>query len=265
MDPITQFKQMQKESWPSFVPFETITTAAAGHLVRFADVRPGHRILDVGCGTGVVAITAARHGALVSAIDLTPELLSRAQENASIAGVEVEWKEADAEELPFADCQFDAVLSQFAHIFAPRPEVAVAEMLRVLKPGGTIAFSTWPPELLVGRTTALRSRYMPPPPFEVASPMLWGDPNIIRQRLGERVRDIEFDRQRMLVPALSVQHYRLNAERSAGPLVKMVQALSAENPTGLREFRKEYDSIVSRYYANNAVRQDFLMTRAVKA
>jgi len=86
-------------------------------------------VLDVGCGTGVVAITAARLGARVT-VDLTPQLLSRARENAVVALVEVEWREADVEELPFGDEQFDVVLSQFAHMFAPRPNVAMREMLR---------------------------------------------------------------------------------------------------------------------------------------
>src|SRR5205807_6805717 len=133
---------VQKESWVHFAPLEAITTPAAARLVQHANVKQGMRVLDVGCGTGVVAITAAHLGALVTAIDLTPQLLERARENSRIAGLDVDWREADAEALPFGDTQFDVVLSQFAHMFAPRPDVAISEMLRVLKPGGTIAFST---------------------------------------------------------------------------------------------------------------------------
>ena len=88
------------------------------------------------------------------------------------------------------------MLSQYGHIFAPRPDVAVKEMLRVLKPGGTIAFSTWPPELLVGRRFAQVARYLPPPPIPVAPPPLWGDPTVIRERLGAAVKDIVFDRSK---------------------------------------------------------------------
>jgi SAM-dependent methyltransferase len=261
---LEQFKQRQKEAWASFAPFEALTIIPAGRLVRLAGITRGMRVLDVGCGTGVVAITAARTGATVSAIDLTPPLLERAQENARIAAVSIDFREADAEELPFADGEFDAVLSQFAHMFAPRPEVAVREMLRVLKPGGTLAFSTWPPELLVGRTAAICARYMPPPPPGVTPPMLWGDPNTIRERLGDAVRDIIFDRDCMLVPALSSQHFRGNAERAAGPMVKLVETLSATDPAKLAELRKEFDAAVAPYHSGNVVQQGYLMTRATK-
>jgi SAM-dependent methyltransferase len=265
MDPLAQFKQGQKESWANFALLETITTPAAGRLVRYVGVAKGMRVLDVGCGTGVVAITAARCGALVTAIDLTPQLVERARENSTLANVEVDWREGDAEALPFGDAHFDIVLSQFAHMFAPRPEVAVREMLRVLKTGGTLAFSTWPPELLVGRTNALGARYMPPPPPGIPSPILWGDPNVVRERLGDAVRDLVFDRASTLVPALSPQHFRTRLEGAAGPIIKMIATLSANDPERLRAFRQEFDEIVSEFYEDNVVRQDYLMTLARKA
>jgi SAM-dependent methyltransferase len=263
-DPFLQFKQVQKEGWKHFTPLETFTTASAGRLVRSAGIAPGMRVLDAGCGTGVAAVTAARSGAIVKGADLTPELLVRARENAQIANVNVEWFEADVELLPFADGEFDAVLSQFAHMFAPRPEIAIREMLRVLRPGGTIAFSTWPPELLVGRTMMLAARYMPPPPPGVSSPMLWGDPNFVQQQLGRSVDNIVFDRQDMMVPTLSPQHLRASVERSAGPIIKMVQTLSKENPDRLEAYRKEFDTIVAEYMQDNVVRQGYLLTRARK-
>ena len=264
MDAFAQFKQTQKEGWSHFAPLEAITIPAAARLVRHAGVKQGVRVLDVGCGTGVVAITAARLGARVTGIDLTPQLLERARENSRTAGVDVEWLEADVEELPFEKAQFDIVLSQFAHMFAPRPEVATSEMLRVLKPGGTLAFSTWPPELLVGSTMALSVRYMPPPPQPMAPPILWGDPNTVRQRLGNAVKDIVFDRACMLVSALSPQHFRGSVERTAGPLVKMIEFLSSTDANRLQAFRQEFDAIVAQYFQDNQVRQDYLLTRATK-
>lgn len=264
MNAIAQFKQMQRQSWVNFVPFEAITTPEAARLVHHAGIAAGMKVLDVACGTGVVAITAARLGAVVTALDLTPELLQRAKENGRLAKVQVEWHEGDVESLPFGDGQFDAVLSQFGHIFAPQPEVAVSEMLRVLKPGGTIAFSTWPPECLVGQTGALAARYSPPPPAGVAPPMLWGDPKIVEQRLGSSVEQIRFQRAAMLVPALSLAHFRTNVERAAGPMIKLIETLSATDPAKLASFRTEFEEIVAPYYKDNVVRQDYLMTGARK-
>ncbi len=146
-DPFLEFKRKQREAWATFAPAATFTTRVAAHLVGFAGVKIGESVLDVATGTGVVAVTAARAGARVSALDLTPELLAEARENGRIAEhPEIAWQEADAEKLPYPDASFDVVVSQFGHMFAPRPEVVVAEMRRVLKPTGRVAFATWPPE-----------------------------------------------------------------------------------------------------------------------
>jgi len=262
MDPFESFKAAQKEGWVHFLPTEAHTTPCAAQLVKRADIRAGQRVLDVACGTGVVSITAARAGARVIGLDLTPALLGRARENARIAGVQIDWHEGDVEKLPFDNAAFDVVLSQFGHIFAPRPEVAIGEMLRVLQPGGTIAFSTWPPELLVGRVFLLVTSYVPPPPG-VSSPVLWGDPNFVRQTLGPAVKDIVFDRATMFIPSLSVTHRRLENEKSSG-LVRLVAKLGPSDPAKLEQFRKEYEALASQYFADNLVRQDYLITRATK-
>lgn len=264
MDPLVAFKEAQKQGWAHFAPLEAFTTPPAARLVRFARVRSGQRVLDVGCGTGVVAVTAACAGARVTGLDLTPELLERARENSQIADVAIDWREGDAEELPFGEGEFDVVLSQFGHMFAPRPDVVTAEMLRVLKTGGTIAFSTWPPEMALGRVFALVARYLPPPPPGVSPPPQWGDPAIVRERLGTGVRDIEFDRDVMRFPALSPQHHRVNTERTAGPVRKVVETLGASDPAKLEAFRREYEALVGPYLHDNVVRQGFLMTRATR-
>jgi SAM-dependent methyltransferase len=265
MNPLEQFKAAQKAGWAHFTPLQTITTPAAARLVTFARLQTDMRVLDVACGTGVVAVTAARIGARVSGLDLTPELLTAARENARIAGVSIDWHEGDAEALPFDAGAFDAVVSQYGHMFAPRPDVAVAEMLRVLKPGGIVAFSTWPPELFTGRVFALVGRYSPPPPPGVSPAPLWGDPTIVRERLGAAVKDLTFDRAFITVAALSVPHYREMFERTAGPVLKLVEALSASDPARLAAFRADFEGIVRDYYDDNIVRQDYLMTRAIKA
>lgn len=264
MDIFDQFKATQKAGWVHFAPLAALTVPPAARLVAHARIQPGMKVLDVACGTGVVAITAARAGADVTALDLTPELLAVGRTNAELAAVAVDWHEGDVEKLPFESATFDAVLSQFGHIFAPRPLVAIGEMLRVLKPGGTIAFSTWPPELCVGRTFTLRARYLPPLPDGISPPAQWGIPAVVVERLGDAATHIVFDRAAMLVPALSLAHNRANVEATAGPMRALVEMLERTDPAKLTQFRQEYDAIVADYFEDNVVHQDFLMTRATK-
>lgn len=261
-DPFSQFKAGQREAWALFAPVATFTTPSAASLVDFACVRPGDAVLDVACGTGVVAVTAALRGAVTRGLDMSPVLLEDAARNAAVVDASIEFTEGDAEALPYADASFDVVLSQFGHIFAPRPQVATAEMLRVLKPGGRIAFSTWPPELMVGSMFTLTGRYLPGP-ADAAPPPQWGDPAVVRQRLGDAVQEVEFEYDDMLMPALSPRHYRVNMERTAGPVIKLVQALKDE-PERLAQFRLEMEALIARFFARNRVRQTFLMTRAIK-
>jgi SAM-dependent methyltransferase len=265
MDPIVQFKETQKATWSGFAILENMTGTVAPHLLRFARVTPGIELLDVGCGTGVVALTAARLGARVTGADLTPELIARAKENAALMKLEATFLEADVEALPFPDAKYDLVVSQFGHMFAPRPEVAIKEMLRVLKPGGTLAFTSWPPELFVGRSFALMGKYAPPPPAGVSPPVQWGDPHIIRERLGSAVRDPSFHRNRMLLQTLSVQHYRMFMEKNFGPAQKLLGSLDASDPAKAAALRGEMEALASQYFEDNALLQDYLITRAVKA
>ncbi len=259
-DPFEAFKAVQRESWSLFAPLAIFTTPPAGQLVKFAGIRSGETVLDVATGTGVVAVTAARAGARVKGLDLSPALIEHARANATAAGVEVDFVEGDAEALPYESAAFDVVVSQFGHMFAPRPDVTVVEMLRVLKPGGRIAFSTWPPDQFIGRMFAMIGRYLPPPPG-AAPPPAWGDPNVVRERLGDAVTDLFFGRELMTVPALSVPHYRMSMEQTAGPLTKLV---ASATPEVLAQFRSELEALISGYYVDNQVRQHFLMSRARK-
>lgn len=265
MDPFVEFKNKQRETWAlgNFGDIATFTTFTAGHLARFAGIREGEKVLDVGTGTGVVAVTAAVKGAHVTGLDLTPELVEQAKANASLAGVDVDWRVGDAEALPFADASFDAVVSQFGHMFAPRPDVATREMLRVLKPGGRVAFATWPPEQLLGRSFALGAKYVPPPPG-VPPVGQWGDPGVVRERLGPGVKDLLFERGILPWPTLSVRHYRAMQELKAGPFIRAQRALQAD-PKRLAEYNHEYDELVRPYFADNVVRLEYLLTRAVKS
>jgi SAM-dependent methyltransferase len=259
-DPFEELKKRQREMWASFTPTAMFTTPVAAQLVKFAGVAAGEDVLDVGTGTGVVAVTAARAGARVSGLDLSPVLLERARENARVARVDVTWQEGDVESLPYPDASFDLVLSEFGHMFAPRPDVAMAEMRRVLKPGGRVAFATWPPEHFVGRMFALVGRHVPPPPG-AAPPPQWGNPAIVTERLASGFEAPFFRRGVMLVPALSLGQFREFLEQSVGPLQKLVESL-ASDPSKLAALRAEFDAMAEPYHADNCVHQEYLMTRA---
>jgi SAM-dependent methyltransferase len=194
-------------------------------------------------------------------------LLERARENARSAGFEVDFVAGDAEALPYDDASFDVVLSQFGHMFAPRPEVVVAEMLRVLKPGGRLAFSTWPPDHFTGRMFALLASYMPPPPPDAprpAPPPMWGDPNVVRERLGTRVKDLVFERDTLVAPTLGPRYSRHFMEQSLGPLASLAATLEAKDPPRLAKLRAELEELFVDIIHGNEQRQHFLMSRATK-
>lgn len=260
-DPFAELKTRQREMWASFAPTATFTTPVAAQLVAFAAVAAGEDVLDVGTGTGVVAVTAARAGARVKGLDLTPALLEQARLNARIAGVDVTWAEGDAENLPYPDASFDVVLSEFGHMFAPRPDVAVSEIRRVLRPGGRVAFTTWPPEHFVGRLFAFIGRNSPPPPPGAAPPPQWGNPAVVTERLAAGFDAPFFARRTMFFPALSLEHFREFMEHSVGPMQKLVEGLAGDAHK-LAAVRAEFVALAKPYYADNLVRQDYLMTRA---
>ncbi len=263
MDAIAKMKAAARDGWSTFAPFESVTSTAAPTLIEFAGIAPGQRVLDVACGTGVVAITAARAGAQVCGLDLTPALLARARENAALATAAIEFHEGDVEDLPFGDAEFDCVVSQFGHMFGPRPDITLAEMLRVLKPGGTIAFSTWPPELYTGAMFRLIGTYAPPPPEGTSPPGAWGDPATVRERFGDRVVDVKFSAGTMWMPALSPAHVRVFTEANAGPVTRLIDML-ADDPARLARFREEIEALAADFFADNRLRQDYLMSRATK-
>jgi SAM-dependent methyltransferase len=153
------------------------------------NISPGMRVLDVACGTGNLAIPAARAGAVVTGVDIATNLLEQARERAHQEGVEVQFDEGDAEALPYPDGSFDLVVSAFGAMFAPRPEIAAAELVRVCRPGGQIAMANWTPGGFVGQMFKVTAAHVPPPPG-VPPPTLWGDEATVRERLRDGVAEL---------------------------------------------------------------------------
>ena len=176
--------------------------------------------------------------------------------------MDVDFEIADVEDLPYNNNQFDVVLSQFGHMFAPRPTIAIGEMLRVLKPGGTVAFSTWPPELLTGKLFRLVAKYAPPPEG-VSPPVEWGNKSIIQERLQGKAKDITFKESELHNPALSPSHMRGFIESYIGPVMAVISMLK-EDSKKLKIFRDDMDSLFAEYFVDNTVIQTYLMTRAIK-
>lgn len=168
---------------------------AATALVEITGAGAGARVLDVGAGDGNVALEAARRGAEVTAVDLSPVQVARGRERAARDGVDVEWLVADAEELPFADGSFSHVLSAFGAMFAPDPGRVAAELFRVCRPGGVVALTTWPDDSMMGEIVAAVRDAVPAATAFTDRELGWGDPEIARARLAAHARDVELHRR----------------------------------------------------------------------
>jgi SAM-dependent methyltransferase len=186
----TELKARHRAMWasgnyPSMV--ETFLLPLGPRLVSAAGIGPGMRVLDVAAGTGNASLPAARAGALVTASDLTPELLDAGRHDADAAGLEIEWVQADAERLPFDDESFDVVMSCIGVMFAPHHQEAADELVRVCRPGGTVALLSWTPEGMIGALFKAMAPFAPPAPPGAQPAPLWGSEEHLRGLLGDRV------------------------------------------------------------------------------
>ena len=185
-------KQRQQQAWASgdYHAVAALIHIVAERLVDAADLHAGWRVLDVATGSGNAAIAAARLGVQSVGVDYVPSLLDRARVRAAAEGLNVELVEGDAEALPFEDASFDAVTSVFGSMFAPDHERVAAEILRVTRPGGTIALASWTPTGYLGDFFRTMAKHVPPP-AGVRSPMLWGTESHLRDLLGDGIASLE--------------------------------------------------------------------------
>ncbi len=176
-------------------------------LVEATGIGPGDRVLDVASGTGNAAIRAAETGADVIASDLCPQLLEQGRRLATERGVDLEWREANAHELPFGSGEFDVVMSSIGVMFAPFHQLAADEMVRVCKPGGRIGVISWTPEGHIGQLWSAMKPYAPPAPAGAQPPPLWGQESHVRALFGDAVVDVTTERR-----MLTVTHFASGAE-----------------------------------------------------
>lgn len=233
-------KAKTKATWMSG-DFGQIARSYAGSAAEFVNrlhLEPGERVLDVACGTGNLAIPAAKTGALVTGQDIAPNLLEQARMWAKHERVSIRFDESDAEDLPYANATFDAVISMFGAMFTPQPMVVAAEMARICRPGGRIAMANWTPSGFIGQMFKIVGKYVPPAPT-VPSPLLWGSEGNVSERFHGRVTDLQFTRREIkfyfpFPPNAVVDCFRLYY----GPIYKAFGALDA---TGQAELQEELE------------------------
>jgi SAM-dependent methyltransferase len=200
-------------------------TAFVGELLcEEVDLRAGQRVLDVACGTGNVALSAARRYCDAVGVDFVPALIERARARAAVERLPATFEVGDAENLPLEDAGFDVVLSVFGSMFAPDQEKAAAELLRVCRPGGTIGLASWTPDGMWGRLFKLHGQYLPPPPG-VRPPPLWGTEAHIRELFGDALRDLRLQKRKALFRAKSAQAWFDFFKTWFGPTIAVLKAL----------------------------------------
>ena len=232
-------------------------------LVERTDVDSDSVVLDVGCGTGTVAISAARRGAHVTGVDIQPALLDHARTNAEIAAVDVSWREADATAIPFDANEFTVTLSNLGHMYGDPPDAAAQELLRVTRPGGRVGFTSWTPTSLYPSMAGVVMTVLSPedlPDFS-EPPFLWGDPGTVRERLGDATEDIAFESETVQYLAVSPEHFWEQTAANSGMFIEVLAEVNEDDVPRLRE--QSIEAIEPHFDdRENAVELEYLLTTA---
>ncbi|GAA3944094.1 class I SAM-dependent methyltransferase [Actinoplanes auranticolor] len=229
-------------------------------LVAACRTGPGQRVLDVAAGTGNAAIPAALTGAEVVACDLTPPLLEAGRALAARRGAVVDWREGDAEALPFPDGSFDVVLSCVGVMFAPHHRAAADELVRVCRPGGTIGMINWTPQGFIGQLFGLMKAYTPPPPPGMQPPPLWGSAAHVRELFGDRVAEVTATVDAAVIDRFADgAQFRDFFKTHYGPTVAAYRHLAAE-PGRVAALDRDLAGLAHRHDRGNGVmRWDYLL------
>jgi ubiquinone/menaquinone biosynthesis C-methylase UbiE len=237
-----------------------------GAIVDAAGIGAGTRVLDVAAGSGNASLVAAERGANVVASDLTPELLAIGRERAVERGIDLEWMEADAEYLPFDDADFDATISCVGVMFAPFHQPVADELIRVTRPGGTIALINWTPEGFIGQMFAIMKSYVPPPPAGAQPGPLWGTEGHVRELLGSDVTNLVAERK-----SLTINRFRTAVEfrdffkSYYGPTIAAYRNI-ADDPERTAALDQDLVDLAHRHAADDGEMQwEYLLVTARRA
>ena len=227
-------KERLRATWMAgdYNRFSRLMESSAVEFLDRVGIPPGASLLDVACGSGQLALVAARRGVKVTGVDFAVNSIRAAQERAQAEALPAQFDEGDAEALPYADASFDVVASLFGAMFAPRPDVVAQELVRVCRPGGTIAMANWTKTGFIGQMFALVSRFIAPP--GMPAPVLWGDESTVRERLGSAIAELQLTRVMYrfdypFSPAGVVDFFR----EDYGPTNRAFAALTADDQQAL--------------------------------
>ena len=233
---LATIKGRQQKAWSSgdYGKVGVALLVIAELLAEEVDLHPGQRVLDVASGNGNASLAAARRFCEVVGIDYVPMLLDEGRERAKAEGLAVDFREGDAEELPFPDASFDVVLSTMGVMFAPNQHKAAAELLRVVKPAGKIGMANWVPDGYVGDLFRTMGKYVPPP-AGLKPPFLWGSEEELRELLGDGISSLQTRRRSFMWRSPSARHHVEFMRGHYGPLCKAFETLDEEGQEALEE------------------------------
>jgi ubiquinone/menaquinone biosynthesis C-methylase UbiE len=264
----TGLKSRQQNTWASgdFSVVASRIVFQAEHLCETADLQSGWRVLDVATGSGNAAIAAARRGCEAVGVDFVPALLERGRVRARAEHLDVEFLDGDAENLPFPDASFDAVISIYGVMFAPDHQRAASELVRVCRPGGRIALASWTPDGFIGETFRVFSRYLPPAPG-LQPPVRWGDEAYLESLFGGVAASLESYRRTAVFRFRSAEENVDFFRTYYGPTLRAFESL---DPPAAESLRDDLLALARRYDRNGgtgpiAITGDYLETVIVRA